>query len=74
MKAESSQAVGRVNIPPDEFRKKSQTKISDHAVELFIPSREDSTRFKPSKKVSKVHVYITLCLGLLFSIAVFSQF
>ncbi|CAB4031333.1 DNA excision repair ERCC-6-like, partial [Paramuricea clavata] len=53
MRAESSQATGRVNLPPTENRKKSQTKIQDHAVEMFIPSREDSRRFKPGKKVSK---------------------
>ncbi len=54
MRAESSQATGRVNIPPAGNPKKNQTKIEDHALQVFIPSREDSTRFKPGKKVSKV--------------------
>ena len=56
MRTESSQAIGRVNAMPSPFiyKKKSQSKIEDHAVEVFIPSKEDSRRFKPAKKVSKV--------------------
>ena len=54
MRAESSQATGRVNIPPAGNPKKNQTKIEDHALHVFIPSIEDSKRFKPGKKVSKV--------------------
>ena len=53
MRAESSQATGRVNIPPAGNPKKNQTKIEDHVLQVFIPSREDSRRFKPGKKVSK---------------------
>ena len=54
MQAESSQAVGRFSMPLSGNKKKNQTKIEDHAVEVFIPSKEDSRRFKPGKKVEKV--------------------
>ena len=56
MRTESSQARERINTLPSPFvsKKKTQSRIDDHAVDVFIPSKEDSRRFKPAKKVSKV--------------------
>ena len=60
MQAESSQAVGRFSIPLSGNKKKNQTKIEDHALEVFIPSKEDSRQFKPGKKVEKSPLLIDL--------------
>lgn len=77
MRAESSQAIGREDRPlsslPNERKKKNQTKIQDH-VEVFIPSREDSTRFKPARKVSQVNhgdgLDLRTCHSTVWSVAV----
>jgi hypothetical protein len=54
MQAESSHAMGRFTPASVGSKKKTQTRIEDHAMEVFIPSKEDSRRFKPGKKVVKV--------------------
>ncbi|XP_028400404.1 DNA excision repair protein ERCC-6-like [Dendronephthya gigantea] len=57
MRTESSQAIAArddylLSSLSKEKKKKNQTKIHEH-MEVFIPSSEDSTRFKPGRKKSQ---------------------